>query len=117
RVGVLLLMRLHLLLVAQASAAGAGLSLHDALPIWGRRPQPLALALLREQPLRKVHPLFQLVHPLFQFIELAMAVLGRVRDTGLRDRKSTRLNSSHGSISYAVFCLRKNHQLISREVL
>src|SRR6266542_4656860 len=24
-----------------------------------------------------------------------------------RDRKSTRLNSSHGSISYAVFCLRK----------
>src|SRR5207245_4899835 len=25
----------------------------------------------------------------------------------LRDRKSTRLNSSHGSISYAVFCLRK----------
>src|SRR6267143_2960788 len=29
------------------------------------------------------------------------------RDTGLRDRKSTRLNSSHSSISYAVFCLKK----------
>src|SRR5207249_6784070 len=27
---------------------------------------------------------------------------------GLRDRKSTRLNSSHVSISYAVFCLKKN---------
>src|SRR3989337_4069547 len=26
-----------------------------------------------------------------------------------RDRKSTRLNSSHGSISYAVFCLKKKH--------
>src|SRR5688500_19481129 len=26
----------------------------------------------------------------------------------LRDRKSTRLNSSHVSISYAVFCLKKN---------
>src|SRR5207245_11712447 len=26
---------------------------------------------------------------------------------GNRDRKSTRLNSSHGSISYAVFCLKK----------
>src|SRR5207245_7808974 len=26
---------------------------------------------------------------------------------GLADRKSTRLNSSHGSISYAVFCLKK----------
>src|SRR3989337_4183707 len=25
-----------------------------------------------------------------------------------QDRKSTRLNSSHGSISYAVFCLKKN---------
>src|SRR3989337_3106063 len=27
---------------------------------------------------------------------------------GESDRKSTRLNSSHGSISYAVFCLTKN---------
>src|SRR5256884_3236823 len=27
-----------------------------------------------------------------------------------RDRKSTRLNSSHGYISYAVFCLKKNIQ-------
>src|SRR5438128_5168255 len=27
--------------------------------------------------------------------------------TGAIDRKSTRLNSSHGSISYAVFCLKK----------
>src|SRR5207245_9687991 len=26
------------------------------------------------------------------------------------DRKSTRLNSSHGSISYAVFCLKKKNQ-------
>src|SRR5690348_17723768 len=26
---------------------------------------------------------------------------------GIRDRKSTRLNSSHPSISYAVFCLKK----------
>src|SRR3989337_4027918 len=28
----------------------------------------------------------------------------------LKDRKSTRLNSSHGSISYAVFCLKKKTQ-------
>src|SRR2546429_4269503 len=27
--------------------------------------------------------------------------------TAVRDRKSTRLNSSHGYISYAVFCLKK----------
>src|SRR2546429_6941200 len=29
----------------------------------------------------------------------------------LRDRKSTRLNSSHGYISYAVFCLKKKKHL------
>src|SRR2546429_5751787 len=29
------------------------------------------------------------------------------RDKGDLDRKSTRLNSSHGYISYAVFCLKK----------
>src|SRR5207249_11991688 len=29
---------------------------------------------------------------------------------GLRDRKSTRLNSSHVSISYAVFCLKKKNK-------
>src|SRR5258707_10963874 len=29
------------------------------------------------------------------------------RRRGLRDRKSTRLNSSHANISYAVFCLKK----------
>src|SRR3712207_8908788 len=31
----------------------------------------------------------------------------------LRDRKSTRLNSSHANISYAVFCLKKNKLDIS----
>src|SRR5258707_11990195 len=35
----------------------------------------------------------------------------------LRDRKSTRLNSSHANISYAVFCLKKKKQtsLICKE--
>src|SRR5207249_6382684 len=32
---------------------------------------------------------------------------GREPPRGRRDRKSTRLNSSHVSISYAVFCLKK----------
>src|SRR5207253_10873698 len=31
------------------------------------------------------------------------------------DRKSTRLNSSHVAISYAVFCLKKKKAIISRE--
>src|SRR2546427_8831892 len=30
------------------------------------------------------------------------------------DRKSTRLNSSHSQISYAVFCLKKKNNLITR---
>src|SRR3712207_8136447 len=30
----------------------------------------------------------------------------------LRDRKSTRLNSSHANISYAVFCLKKKNKLV-----
>src|SRR3712207_6959600 len=30
--------------------------------------------------------------------------------TGRQDRKSTRLNSSHANISYAVFCLKKKKQ-------
>src|SRR3712207_8781447 len=32
-----------------------------------------------------------------------------------RDRKSTRLNSSHANISYAVFCLKKKQQLPDTE--
>src|SRR3712207_7092751 len=32
---------------------------------------------------------------------------------GTTDRKSTRLNSSHANISYAVFCLKKKKVLIS----
>src|SRR2546429_6666354 len=31
---------------------------------------------------------------------------------GPQDRKSTRLNSSHGYISYAVFCLKKKKKII-----
>src|SRR5690625_6536843 len=36
------------------------------------------------------------------------ANLAHCRQTHPRDRKSTRLNSSHVAISYAVFCLKKN---------
>src|SRR3712207_7081643 len=36
----------------------------------------------------------------------------RPRRTGALDRKSTRLNSSHANISYAVFCLKKKKNYI-----
>src|SRR3712207_7085282 len=32
-------------------------------------------------------------------------------EDGFLDRKSTRLNSSHANISYAVFCLKKKHTM------
>src|SRR3712207_7903276 len=48
---------------------------------------------------------------------LRVAVRGhRARRAGdriqLQDRKSTRLNSSHANISYAVFCLKKKNKII-----
>src|SRR5215216_7589526 len=57
------------------------LSLHDALPIRSRRP-------------RRARP----------------ASGSRPRRRPRTDRKSTRLNSSHQIISYAVFCLKKKKQ-------
>src|SRR3712207_9021376 len=53
------------------------------------------------------------------------ALVGRAQDRSVVrvpavgvDRKSTRLNSSHANISYAVFCLKKKelskHQLVPR---
>src|SRR6266498_5794295 len=44
----------------------------------------------------------ELAGPISQLIAAESALRGR-----LRDRKSTRLNSSHVRISYAVFCLKK----------
>src|SRR2546422_4180497 len=38
------------------------------------------------------------------------------RSSSSRDRKSTRLNSSHGYISYAVFCLKKKKNKNSDQV-
>src|SRR5438309_5160913 len=43
---------------------------------------------------------------LARYEPLMQAAAGLVSVTG-EDRKSTRLNSSHSSISYAVFCLKK----------
>src|SRR2546429_3461263 len=68
------------------------LSLHDALPI------SRGLSVL--PPLRAGQ---RADHAGVPFgLDLDQAVAGT-----WRDRKSTRLNSSHGYISYAVFCLKK----------
>src|SRR5690242_21737915 len=41
----------------------------------------------------------------------------RLRLVHARDRKSTRLNSSHMSISYAVFCLKKKKKKINKPII
>src|SRR5438477_6681865 len=78
-----------------ASTEPYTLSLHDALPISARTP---GAAVLR--------------------VPLAGQVIGHIviSDGKGGDRKSTRLNSSHMSISYAVFCLKKNKLRVLRSL-
>src|SRR5256885_11891449 len=73
----------------------------------------------------------ELLEPVIGRIEVQRAQLG-VHDVGARrpggdeprgdphrrqDRKSTRLNSSHLVISYAVFCLKKKNTISARRTL
>src|SRR2546430_12563086 len=72
------------------------LSLHDALPICDRRRRPRRRRRDGRRPV--------LLHDARGRSRVAH---GRARTMGDGDRKSTRLNSSHSQISYAVFCLKK----------
>src|SRR5206468_9775156 len=47
------------------------------------------------------------LRPLLGVPDIALTLRGLAVDRRTRDRKSTRLNSSHDQISYAVFCLKK----------
>src|SRR5258707_15445905 len=53
-----------------------------------------------------VHPRHALAQVL-QLAHVAEPLLPAEHGDRFRDRKSTRLNSSHANISYAVFCLKK----------
>src|SRR3712207_8236857 len=74
------------------------LSRHDALPIYDLGPPVDDRGRAGEAAGHRDH---QRVGP-----GARGALLVRRRDAG-KDRKSTRLNSSHANISYAVFCLKK----------
>src|SRR2546422_1672224 len=78
------------------------LSLHDALPISGD------LRALAAEGAPRV-----LGHLDFAEPGLARVVIQQPVGEGA-DRKSTRLNSSHGYISYAVFCLKKKKKTEQR---
>src|SRR3712207_7704612 len=74
------------------------LSLHDALPISHPRLAVLNARIL-VGPEERLDPLCA---------AMSASPLGTPPDLpGPADRKSTRLNSSHANISYAVFCLKK----------
>src|SRR5437868_7979268 len=49
-----------------------------------------------------------------EYAKLLKAQHGELRQYPVPDRKSTRLNSSHVSISYAVFCLKKKKKNINK---
>src|SRR3712207_7058764 len=78
------------------------LSLHDALPICPHRPVVVGLAQPRRQRRDRLGP---------QRVQLVRPIERQRREPPIhlvqQDRKSTRLNSSHANISYAVFCLKK----------
>src|SRR5947209_9549743 len=96
-----------LFLEGTATIENYTLSLHDALPISQRKPHG-GRGAPRDQPSDRIS-----------------SVQSRDRRKGARarsfvrmrfdptagDRKSTRLNSSHANISYAVFCLKQKIQL------
>src|SRR3712207_7588317 len=93
------------------------LSLHDALPIFGEftpHTHPLATRYYQNILIHKS----QNAHCFFQFLYLLLALQQFHYGQGkLQDRKSTRLNSSHANISYAVFCLKKKKQRRTRTLL
>src|SRR2546428_9418605 len=68
------------------------LSLHDALPISSRMETDCA-------------------------ISTVSAIAAAFKNNDPADRKSTRLNSSHDQISYAVFCLKKKISLSTKYIM
>src|SRR5947208_2618969 len=55
--------------------------------------------------------------PYFPVIGISILFADLGYNAILSDRKSTRLNSSHQIISYAVFCLKKKIKIISSQIL
>src|SRR3712207_7060013 len=81
------------------------LSLHDALPICAGEPLGAEVhsALFDQVRTCDNHCEFCFIYQLPPGLRSSLYQ----KDDDYRDRKSTRLNSSHANISYAVFCLKK----------
>src|SRR5206468_12955212 len=100
-----------------APPAISTLSLHDALPIFRRlraddvAAEQLAVLLLADELHKALAIAVHGARANRAVLHLAdddvMALLASLGLGQAEDRKSTRLNSSHDQISYAVFCLKK----------
>src|SRR3712207_9166572 len=77
------------------------LSLHDALPIYEGRQELVIVGPRRT--------LFKVIYRWWGILSSPAWSPGGMRIAFI-DRKSTRLNSSHANISYAVFCLKKKQE-------
>src|SRR5206468_12737798 len=87
------------------------LSLHDALPIYRRRPRCLP----RWPGLAESGRGKRRATPGYRFRRGGRRASPGAWKPETRDRKSTRLNSSHDQISYAVFCLKKKKKLKDKQ--
>src|SRR5690606_39610307 len=84
-------------------------SLNPGRPL-GEKVRALVDAALAAAPLfSEPEPLVQLMTPAFVWLLEEGQIRGDLprAEAVIEDRKSTRLNSSHVKISYAVFCLKK----------
>src|SRR3712207_7691061 len=82
------------------------LSLHDALPIFVAEIEDYERILASEAAVLDI-----IREDVYEMKEK----YGDDRRTTFEDRKSTRLNSSHANISYAVFCLKKKKKKSERK--
>src|SRR2546429_8623773 len=87
------------------------LSLHDALPIYTVEQQLPTRYVIRPDDKEE-----SLDIVLSGNIVISETYKLEIRSNFLTDRKSTRLNSSHGYISYAVFCLKKKKNINIKKV-
>src|SRR2546422_6235983 len=88
---------------------GTLLTLVEAKVRLVRRPRTTALDVIHYRDLQEALESSQSILETGPYaVELTdKLILDLARDNIEQDRKSTRLNSSHGYISYAVFCLKK----------
>src|SRR3712207_7498935 len=87
------------------------LSLHDALPIYFEGGCSIFMVYVRKQPGDSDDAVIRKF--VRKVIDAGIIPEAKRRQFYL-DRKSTRLNSSHANISYAVFCLKKKKSHLLR---